>query len=178
MIEFKSNKPKISINYKNPEQVELTLTASRSVAGEIEGLSEDKEIIVSIKVYDKKRSLSQNSYLWVLLDKLGSKLARSKIDIYRDYIRDYGVFEILPIRNDAVNSFITKWQKNGLGWICDDIGESKLDGYTKIITYFGSSSYTSKEMSRLVDAVIRDCEEFGIATLTYDEFMKLKNEND
>ena len=175
MVEFKTKSPKIAVLLNN--QVEVTFTTNKSVIGALEGL-DDSELTVSVKKYSKKRSLSQNAYLWVLLDEIGQNIGRSKEDVYKTYIKDYGVFEILPIKNEAVDSFIYKWGKNGLGWFCEDLGESKLQGFTKLIAYYGSSVYNSKEMQRLLDAVIYDAQELGINTMTLSEIMLLSNAND
>lgn len=176
MIEFKSeNKPRIALLLDG--QAEITFTAQKSVVRAFESL-QDKPLTITVKEYRQKRSLSQNSYLWVLLDKIASKLNRSKEDIYKAYIKDHGVFEPLPIRNEAVESFIAKWSKNGLGWFCEDLGESKLNGYTKLLAYYGSSTYTTAEMKRVLDAVIQDCEEMGIQAMPLRDIMLLQNDND
>ncbi len=176
MVEFKAEpKPKIALLLDN--RVEITFTTTKSVLKAFEGLS-DKELSVQVKNYSKRRSLSQNAYLWVLLNEIAIKVNRNKDDIYKHYIKDYGTFEILPLKNEAVETFKTKWGKNGLGWFCEDLGESKLQGFTKLIAYYGSSTYTSEEMRRLIDAVVIDCKELGINTMTLKEIMLLKNDND
>lgn len=176
MIEFKTpQKPRIALLLDG--QIEITFTAPKSVLRAIDGLK-DKALTVTVKEYREKRSLSQNSYLWVLLDKLAEKVNRSKEDIYKAYVKEYGVFEILPIRNEAVSSFIAKWGKNGIGWFCEDLGESKLDGYTKLVAYYGSSTYNTQEMTRVIEAVIFDCKEQGIETMPFGDFILLMNDND
>lgn len=176
MIEFISDKkPKIAVLLDG--DIEITFTTKRSVLRQFDGL-QDKPRTITVKDYREKRSLSQNSYLWVLLDKIAEKLKRGKEDIYKEYIRDCGVFEILPVRNDAAEKFIKIWQARGLGWVCEDLGESKLNGYTKLIAYYGSSSYNSKEMARLIDAVIHDCAELGIQVMPLKDIMLLQNDND
>ena len=176
MVEFRAeNKPKIAVLLDG--QIEITFTTSKSVLRAIDGLP-DKPLAVTVKEFRQKRTLSQNAYLWVLLDKLAEKVNRSKEDIYKIYIKDFGVFEYLPIKNEAVERFISCWSKNGIGWFTEDLGESKLDGYTKLIAYYGSSTYNSKEMARLIDAVIQDCEEQDIQTMPLSEFMLLQNDND
>ena len=177
MVEFRAEqKPKIAL-LVSEGLVEVTFTTSKSVLRAFEGLK-DKPLTVTVKEYREKRTLSQNSYLWVLLDKIAEKVNRSKEDIYKEYIKDYGIFEPLPIRNDTVEKFKNNWSKNGLGWFCEDLGESKLDGYTKILAYYGSSSYTTAEMKRVIDAVIYDCEELGIQAMPLSDFMLLQNDND
>ena len=176
MIEFKADqKPRIALTLDN--QTEITFTAPKSTLRAFDGLK-DKPLTVQVKEFREKRSLSQNSYMWVLLDKLAEKINRDKDFLYKEYVRSYGVFEVLPIRNEAVGSFTSKWGKNGLGWFCEDLGESKLSGYTKLIAYYGSSTYNSKEMTRLIDAVIQDCKEMGINTMPLTDIMLLMNDND
>lgn len=176
MIEFRSeNKPKIAVLLDG--HIEITFTAPKSAMRAFDSL-QDKPLAVTVKEYRQKRSLSQNAYLWLLLDKLGAKLNRSKEDIYKIYVKDCGVFEVLPIRNDAVERFKVNWSKHGLGWFTEDLGESKLDGYTKLIAYYGSSTYNTAEMKRLIDTVIQDCEEQGIQTMPLSEIMLLQNDND
>ena len=176
MIEFKSQqKPRIALSLDGA--VELTFTAPKTVLRAFDGLK-DKPLTVQVKEFREKRSLSQNAYMWGLLDKLAEKVNQSKEAVYKSYVKDYGVFEILPIRNEAVSSFISKWGKNGLGWFCEDLGESKLTGYTKLIAYYGSSTYNTQEMTRLIDAVVTDCREQGIDTMTLTDIMLLMNDND
>lgn len=176
MIEFRAEtKPRITLSLDG--QAEITFTAPKSVVRVLDELN-DKPYAVTVKEYREKRTLSQNSYLWVLLDKLAAKVNRSKEDIYKIYIKDCGVFEILPIRNEAAERFITLWQARGLGWVCEDLGESKLNGYTKLIAYYGSSTYNTQEMKRLIDAVIQDCEAQGIQVMSLSDVMLLQNDND
>ena len=176
MIEFRAEKPpKLAVLMDG--QAEITFTAPKSVLRAFNGLN-DKPLTVQVKEYRAKRSLSQNAYLWVLLDKLAQALDLGKEAVYKSYIKDYGVFEILPIRNDAVDGFKSKWGKNGIGWFTEDLGESKLNGYTKLAAYYGSSTYNTEEMKRVIDAVVYDCKEQGIETMTMAEIMLLKNDND
>lgn len=176
MIEFKAeNKPRIAVLLDN--RVEVTFTTDRTAIAEFDGMK-DKELMVSVKEYKPRRSLSQNAYLWVLLNEIGKKVNRSKEAVYRDFVRDYGVFEILPIRNEAVENFKFKWGKNGLGWITEDLGESKMKGFTKLIAYYGSSTYNREEMRRLIDAVVSDCQDLGIQTMSLADIALLQNDNE
>lgn len=175
-MEFKSD-PNPRVAFTLDGKVEITFTTYKSALGGFESLK-DKELSVKVTSFSKKRSLSQNAYMWVLLNELATKLNCSKENIYRNYIKDYGVFEIIPIKNEAVERFKRNWSTNGIGWFVENLGESKLNGFTKLMAYYGSSTYNSKEMSRIVDAIIFDCQEQGIDTMTLSEIMLLKNEND
>lgn len=175
MIEFRTNKPefKFLVNGK----VEISFTTDKSIIKQFQEVKDDKELMVQVKEYRQKRSLSQNAYMWVLLDEIGKAVNRSKEDVYKELVKDYGVFEILPLKDEAVKRFNNNWSKNGLGWFTEIIGKSKLKGYTNIIAYYGSSTYDTKEMNRLLDAVVNECEELGIKTMTMAEIMLLQNDN-
>lgn len=45
-----------------------------------------------------------------------------------------------------------------------------------MILYFGSSSYDTVQMSRLIDLLIEDCKAQGIETATPDEIARYKEE--
>ncbi len=176
MIEFRAEqKPRIALSLDG--NAEITFTAPKSVVRYFNDLP-DKALSVQVKTYRQKRSLSQNAYLWVLLDKLAAKVGRSKEDVYKIYIKDFGIFEPLPIRNNAVERFIANWSKNGLGWVCEVMGASKLDGYTTVFAYYGSSTYNTAELSRLLEAVLHDCREQGIQAMPLSDVMLLQNDND
>ena len=141
----------------------------------IGGIDPSKDYEVSIKPKKRRRSLDANAYLWVLIGKLGEVLKKPDTEVYREYIKDNGVFEIIPIREDAIGRWTETWKRNGIGWVCDDLGECRnTKGYHNIKCYYGSSTYTTKEMARLIDAVVSDCKEQGIETLTPNEIEEMK----
>lgn len=130
-----------------------------------------------LKLHCEARSLDANAYFWVLVGKLAAALHIPKSEIYQEYVREIGDnFEILPIRTCAVNRFIDGWKHNGIGWICDRTGSSKLPGYENILAYYGSSTYNTEQMARLIDLAVQDCREQGIETATPEELARLKEE--
>lgn len=129
---------------------------------------------IEAKKHRNKRSLDANAYCWVLLGKLAEKMNIKAVDIYKMEIKDIGVYEVLPIKNAAVEKFIEVWQKNGIGWPCEIIGKSKLDGYTNVKAFYGSSTYDSKQMCRLIDSIVEDCKMQGIPTDTPEQIAKYK----
>ncbi len=133
---------------------------------------QDKTKQYEVKEHRKKRSLDANAYMWVLISKIAEKMNISKEDIYKDAIRNIGVYEVIPIKNEAVDRFIEAWKHNGLGWVCETT-QSKLDGYTNILAYYGSSTYNSKEMSRLVDLIVQECQQLEIETMPQQELNSL-----
>lgn len=110
-----------------------------------------------LKPYKQKRSLSANAYAWVLMDKLADKLRTTKEEIYRHIIEQVGVFEEIKVTSpEAGQRFKRVWQQNGLGWLTKTIDE------TTILAYYGSSTYDTKQMARLIDCIQAECVNLGI----------------
>ena len=174
-MEFKSNYPHISLNMQG--QAEITFIAPKSALADLEELK-DKELLIKVEKYSKRRSLSQNAYMWVLLGEIAIKLNLSKDEVYKNYIKDYGLFEVVPIKNEAVDMFIRTWKGRGLGWVSEVLKPSKFDNYTNVIAYYGTSVYNSTDMKRIIEAIIEDCKELNISTMSLSDIMLLKNEND
>lgn len=139
-------------------------------------LNFDAEFELTLKQRKKKRSLDANRLLWELCEKLAEvqETPHTKEDIYRELVRDYGVFNILPLKDSAKDRWIEEWENRGLGWICESLGKSKFEGYENIVSYYGSSVYDTKEMKRLLDAAVAACKEQGIETLPPNEIADLE----
>lgn len=153
--------------------VELTLDGSQ--CEELEKY-QDCEVEVKIKKYYNKRSLDANRYFWALLDRLAVTMNLSKEEMYRGYIRQIGGNnDIVCVQDKAVDKLCKGWHNNGLGWITDTM-PSKIEGCTNAILYYGSSTYDTTQMSRLIDLVVQDCKSVGIETLTPEKLAGLMDE--
>lgn len=106
----------------------VTLLLDMADMEHIEKLSKLKKLTVTIKRFFKKRSLDSNAYAWELLGKLQDELHIKKEDIYRDLIRNIGSYEIVPIKNEAVERFRESWSRNGIGWITETM-KSKFERF-------------------------------------------------
>lgn len=124
----------------------------------------------------KKRSLDANAYLWTLLDKLSAELGAPKEELYQMRIREIGgVSDIVCVQNKALDKFKREWESKGLGWQTEEF-PSKLDGCTNVIVYYGSSAFDTKQMSRMIDSVVTDCQIIGIETRSPEEINSLLEE--
>ena len=133
-----------------------------------------EKLSIEIKPYRARRSLDANAYAWVLMDKLTSKMSMAKEDIYREYVKNIGGnSETVCVKNSAVERLREGWGRNGIGWVTETL-TSKLEGCTNVILYYGSSTYDTEQMSRLLDLIIQDCKQLGIPTETPDEIARLK----
>lgn len=146
------------------------------IASYIDSLQDDKQYSLIIKEHKKRRSLDSNAYAWVLLDKLAEKMHIPKTEIYKGYIKEIGGnSETVCAKNEAVDKLCQSWQKNGIGWQTDTM-PSKLEGCTNVVLYFGSSTYDSKQMSRLIELIVEDCKTLDIETLTPQELARLNED--
>lgn len=175
MVEFKCEIADVSRDYKTGK-ARITLLAESNILNAIDDLL-DKILNCTLKLFRNKRSLDANAYFWVLCGKLAAKTRQNKSDIYKALIKEIGNnFEIVPIRNDALETWCKNWEHRGEGWQCNIIGESKLEGYTNVCCYYGSSTYDIEQMSALIDSIVFDCKEQGIETMTPRELAMLKEE--
>lgn len=136
------------------------------------GLKDNIEYTIEIKEYRKKRSKNQNDYCWELCTQIAQVLQMSNVridgrmvtkeDIYKDFIKRAGVCEYIAIPEKSVKDFSTRWSSNGVGWFCEVMDYCKVDGAKKVCCYYGSSTYNTEEMTRLLNAIIADCEMYGI----------------
>lgn len=145
------------------------------------GEMKQRKYVAEIKEYREKRSLDANAYCWVLLGKLAAKLSTPKVpvtpeQVYRQAIRDVGDnYEVTPIRDEALDRWKQIWQSNGIGWICEEF-PSKIEGYTNVRNFYGSSVYDKAQMSRLIDIIVEECKLQGIETMTPVELARLTEE--
>ena len=128
----------------------------------------DKSVDVEIKQHRNKRSLDANAYLWVLIGKLAEQQNISKNEVYRKEIVEHGAYQIHCVPNDKVLEYCEEWSELGLGFQYETFN-SKIDGCTNVMFYKGSSCYDSKQMAKLLDGVIHECEANGIGTITPEE---------
>lgn len=172
-MKFKGKLGDVNIDFSN-KNMKITFEVENTDLSIIDQFK-DKDLNIEISKWYKKRSLDANAYAWVLLGKLQDVLNIPKEDIYKNMIKSIGSYEIVPIKNEAVEKFESAWQKNGLGWVTEQL-PSKLKGYTNIVCYYGSSSYNSKEMSRLIDLIVQECKEQEIETLSKEELKSMMEE--
>lgn len=152
--------------FKSPIGVMVMMPAPRD--NELAEIDKDMEYSIEIKKRSKSRSLNANAFCWVLCEKIAKELSKngyiSKVDVYKRAIRECGVFERVLVLPNAKQKIMDRWSRNGLGWFAEDMGEStKIDGTTVLFLYMGSSSYDTKQMARLIDSLVTECNQLGIA---------------
>lgn len=123
----------------------------------------DKDKKYEIKEHKEKRSLNANAYCWVLMGEIADVIGRTKEDVYRDYIKNKGIYRIITMNSKSVPTFMKVWQERGLGWVCET-SETNIEGLIDVIAYYGTSSYNTKQMANFIDYVVQEARTLGIKT--------------
>ena len=145
--------------------------------GICESMTQGEKYTAEIKKFRKKRSKNANDYLWELCTQISKALASSylyvsKEDIYRKHIKIAGRCDYVAVPDRAVDSLIEGWKDKGVGWfaeVVDFIPGKQIDGCKKVCLYYGSSTYDTAEMHRLLGSVIQEATDMGISVLTESE---------
>ena len=138
-----------------------------------------RKYTVEIKEHRNRRSLDANAYAWTLIGQLAAKLSVDGAiitpeQVYREAIRDVGDnYVVFPVRDDALERWQQIWTGKGLGWVCEVIGKSKIEGYTNTRCFYGSSVYDTAQMSRLISIIVEECKAAGVETMTPAELASL-----
>ena len=134
----------------------------------------DKLYNLEVKEHQKKRSLDANAYAWVLIGKLAEAMRITPLEVYRQAILNVGGnYEVIPVKAEAANNFKQVWEARGLGWPCIKMGPSKIDGYTNLRAYYGSSTYSTTQMSQLIENLVQDCRALDIEVKSEEELASL-----
>ena len=163
---YDREKPRHVLSFDvDPDEIQF----ARGLVDELNG----HDIEVQLKKYRRKRSLDANAYFWALCNKLSAKVNVPPKKIYREYLRDVGGnFTVLCVPEKAVDDFIATWEGQGDGWVCEPF-PSKIESCVNVRAYYGSSTYNTEQMSRLIDLIVEDCKEHNIETMTPEELRRL-----
>lgn len=171
----------------------ITILCEWSTAlAEFLGAFMGKGIVVELKRLTKKRSLDANAYFWKLCEELAVKTRQNNDDIYRQLVRQVGVFRPMTIQEEALPTLEKAWSDRGTAWFIDKVDTYETSFKVKdketgkviwqmkpvweVHCYYGSSTYNTRQMSRLIDSLVEECKAQGIETLTPAELALLKDD--
>lgn len=154
-------------------QTFLCLAVPHQEATKFVGEMRSRKYDVEIKEHREKRSLDANAYLWVLLDKLAEVLETTKEGLYRDYVQQYGIYKDFTLTTDEAKTFRMAWEMLGTAWPTEQVDYNSKGDLVVIRAYYGSSQYNSKQMHRLISAVVEDCKQQNIEVLTPAELARM-----
>ena len=135
---------------------------------------------VTLKMFQKKRSLDANQKMWALINEMSTIIHLTPEEIYQGYIPDVGNnFRVYPVKPEEINQAAEEWCHGHLGRMVEDMGPCRirdLRGYHNVRFYKGSSEYDVPTFQRLLDLVIQDCRNLGIETMSEREQSLLMEE--
>lgn len=129
-----------------------------------------------VKMHRNKRSKDANAYMWQLADKIAIEIGITKEEVYRSHIKEVGVFTDVQIMASALQSLKQGWKHNGIGWFADTIQiipNQVVENMAIVRLYYGSSTYDTKQMARLIDNMVQEAKQLNIETLTPDELERM-----
>ena len=166
---FKCDNIRLQYNDKMQAEIILSTKGNMTTQADIQALREvidkGKELSVEIKQFRVKRSLDANAYMWLLLNEMAAVLKTTKDELYMQMLDRYGVYTHIIVKENVVERVKTEWK------IVRDLGKAMVNGRIgiQLQCYFGSSTYDSKEMSKLIEGVVDEAKELGINTVTKRE---------
>lgn len=128
-------------------------------------LPQDK--IYELKEHQQKRTLTQNSYYWELLNQLARVMRIPSQELHFELIKRSSPFEEYLVLEEASLRHFD---------YCEVYGKIKKNDktYNIVRAYLGSSRLDTKEFGILLDNLIEECKLQNIDTLTPEERAKLK----
>lgn len=129
---------------------------------------QEKDKIFEIKELKKHRTLSQNSYVWKLINEIANKVNKSKEEVYLEMLKSYGQSEVVSMKSNI--------NPNGYFKYFEEIGTGYVNGneFTHYRIFKGSSEYDTLEMKYLIDGVIQEAENLDIPTLTKEQIEQMR----
>lgn len=169
----------VSLSFDGRPLVTLELNERKSALDMVDALRSVDKLSVKLGKFREKRSLDANRYLWKLCTMIADKLSddgdpHTKEEIYRKAIKAKGICREqgeLPL--DFAKTSRTAWEMLGTGWITEQI-DFEPDGDRVIVRYYyGSSTYNSKQLSRVIDWLLQECYQQGIEVKSNEEIRSL-----
>lgn len=151
----------------------ISLKIPREHVEELHTISKlGKPISVEIKQYRAKRSLDANALFWKAVSLIAEKTHVDNEKIYIELLRRYGVFTHIIVKQSAVQAFKATYR------LCEELGEVTVNGQTgmQLCCWFGSSTYSTKQMARLIDGVLSELKELEIPFVPESDITRAKEE--
>ena len=117
----------------------------------------DQDINVEISKASKKRSKTANDFMWAMCTDIAKAIKSTKEEVYRKALWDardqIRAFDVLDIKAEAVDFFRRGWSQHGTGWFTEVIDYSMIPGRKTVLAFHGSSTFSSEQMSVLIDSL-------------------------
>lgn len=149
-LDYKTKKTIVSLELDiNPVDVEKFL---------------EMKLDIKIEKSKKSRSLDANAMLWACLSDIAGATGMTNWDTYIYELERYGKFTHILVKKEALSDIKGMWRET------KEIGER--GDMVELLCFFGSSTYTSSEFSRLLEGVISDMKDLGLVPPPSEEMRR------
>lgn len=125
----------------------------------------DQKLAVKMAKFSEKRSKDANALMWHCLGQIADALSTDNWSVYLQMLKRYGQYTYICVKPKAVEYIKKQWRE------CEVVGEVDINGQESVqmLCYYGSSTYNSKEFSRLLEGIISEMKDLGLQPPTSEE---------
>lgn len=154
----------VSIDYAT-KKAKLTFLINNNITS-LEEIENVDLLDIEAKKHREKRRNRANRYFWKLLEEICEQQSLDTIEDYKRRVRELGIFRRMTTEAENVKTIEYMWGNNGIAWFIDVFDTEIINDieYKTLHLYYGSSSFNTKQMSRLIDNLVQDCKAVGIET--------------
>ena len=139
-LDYKTKKPIVSIEVDaSPADIEKLF---------------DLKLDLKLEKAKKKRSLDANAMLWACLADIAGATGMTNWDAYLYELKRYGKYTHILVKEEALEDIKALWRET------QEVG--KRGNMVELLCFFGSSTYSSSEFSKLLEGVINDMKDLGL----------------
>lgn len=135
----------------------------------------DKVVDVEISIHREHRSLDANACMWACIGEIAAAIRSEPWSVYLYMLQRYGKYEYILIKPEAVQ--MLKHQCRTIKVIGErqvwDAEQNQYITMTEVLCFYGSSTYNTKEFSRLLDGIISEMKEMELETPTGEQIRTL-----
>jgi len=150
------------------QEIIVTLEGRHEIQDLKDAIAKGKTLDVEIKPHRERRSLDANAYFWTLCGQMAEVIRTDKDSMYLQLLKRYGQYTYIIVKPEAVEKTLQAWR------LMEEVGKTKDGRGVQMLAYFGSSTYDTKEMARLIDGTVSEAKELGIETMTPSELALMK----
>lgn len=116
------------------------------------------DLRITTKKWREKRSKDANALFWACVGEIAAVLHEDKWEVYLALLKSYGRFTYILVPEQAVGRMKEMWRE------VEEVGEVDVNGRKSIqlLCYYGSSTYDTAEMSRLIDGTMNEMDTLEI----------------
>lgn len=137
---------------------EVTFEVDDNIENAQELADQNKLLRIKATAFRQSRSLNANAMLWGLISIISDNTKQSKDNVYLELLRRYGKYEHVCVKEEAVASLRTIWR------LVEELGPVQINNTQAVccLCFYGSSTYDTKEMSKLIEGTISEIKEMGL----------------